>query len=122
MILTKKHRFLFLYLLISFIFISSCTTVPITGRKRIALLPASNLATMAMQSYQALLGKSILSTNQAQIAIVRKVGIRIAIAAESFMREEGLEKYLKNFKWEFNLIEDNNIINAFCMPGGKVAV
>jgi len=103
-------------------FLSSCTTVPITGRKRIALLPSANLASMALQSYQDLLKKSKLSTDARQVAIVRKVGQRIAVAAEAFMKEEGLQAQLKNFRWEFNLIEDAKVVNAFCMPGGKVAV
>ncbi len=105
-----------------FLFISSCTTVPITGRKRIALLPSANLATMALQSYQTLLKKSKLSRNPKQIAAIKRVGNKIAKAAEAFMREEGLKKQLKNFRWEFNLIDDPKTVNAFCMPGGKVAV
>jgi len=110
------------YFILIIIFISSCTTVPITGRKRIALLPSANLATMAVQSYQSLLKKSKLSRNRKKTVLVKKVGRRIARAAEAFMKEEGLQKQLKNFKWEFNLIDDPKTINAFCMPGGKVAV
>ncbi|MCK4889888.1 MAG: M48 family metalloprotease, partial [Candidatus Aminicenantes bacterium] len=118
----KRVTLVVFYLIITFLFLSSCTSVPITGRKRIALLPSSNLTSMALQSYQTLLKKSKLSTDSKQVAVVRKVGNRIAKAAEAFMREEGLEKQLKNFKWEFNLIDDSKTINAFCMPGGKVAV
>ena len=117
----QKRKILILITLLSF-FISSCSTVPLTGRKRIALLPSSSLTTMAFQSYRSLLNKSRLSTDFRKVAIVRKVGNRIARAAEMFMREEGLVKELKNFKWEFNLIENRKVINAFCMPGGKVAV
>ncbi len=102
--------------------ISSCSSVPITGRQRIALLPASNLSTMALQSYNSLLKQSKLSTNSNDVNLVNKVGNRIALAAEQFMKEEGLGDQLKHYKWEFNLIEDPKTINAFCMPGGKVAV
>lgn len=118
----KRTAFTVSCLILVFLFLSSCTSVPITGRKRIALLPSSNLVTMALESYQTLLKKSKLSTDRHQVAVVRKVGNRIAKAAETFMREEGLQHQLKNFKWEFNLIDDNKTINAFCMPGGKVAV
>jgi len=118
----KRITFIVFYLILVFLFLSSCTSVPITGRKRIALLPSSNLATMALQSYQTLLKKSKLSTDRHQVAVVKKVGNRIARAAEKFMKEEGLQSQLKNFKWEFNLIDDKKTINAFCMPGGKVAV
>ncbi len=118
----KRMVFIVFFLILVFLFLSSCTSVPITGRKRIALLPSGNLATMALQSYRSLLSKSKLSTDSRKVAMVRKVGKRIAVAAEAFMKEEGLTKQLKNFKWEFNLIEDKKTINAFCMPGGKVAV
>ncbi len=118
----KRVVYTVFYLIVAFLFLSSCTSVPITGRKRIALLPSSNLATMALQSYQTLLKKSRLSTDSRKVATVRRVGARIAKAAEAFMREEGLQSQLKHFKWEFNLIDDDKTINAFCMPGGKVAV
>ena len=123
MVSSKSRNALFtIYLTLIFLFLSSCTSVPITGRKRIALLPSSSLTTMALESYQTLLKKSKLSTDAKQVAVVKKVGRRIAKAAEAFMREEGLAKQLKHFKWEFNLIDDIKTINAFCMPGGKVAV
>jgi predicted Zn-dependent protease len=53
--------------------------------------------------------------------MLRTVGARIARATEELMRERGLEEDLKNYKWEFNLIEDDKTVNAWCMPGGKVA-
>lgn len=120
--LRKKKIPVFVFTLAIFLFISSCSTVPITGRKRIALLPSANLATMAIQSYRELLSKSKISNDREKVMLVKRVGRRIAMAAEVFMKEEGLEKQLKNFKWEFNLIENNKVVNAFCMPGGKVAV
>jgi len=122
MIFKKTHVSITIYITLVFFILASCTSVPITGRKRIALLPSATLMTMALESYQTLLKKSTLSTDPRQVAQVRQVGRRIATAAEAFMREEGLQSQLKNFKWEFNLIEDNKTINAFCMPGGKVAV
>lgn len=116
-----KKRSMLVVTLISFL-MTSCSTVPITGRKRIALLPSSNLTSMALQSYRTLLNKSKLSNDFRKVKLVRKVGMRIAHSAEQFMRDEGMEKELKNFKWEFNLIDNRKVINAFCMPGGKVAV
>lgn len=120
--LRKKKIPAIIFTLIIFLLISSCSSVPITGRKRVALLPSSNLATMAFQSYRELLSKSRLSNDREKVMLVKRVGRRIAMAAEVFMKEEGLDKQLKNFKWEFNLIENDKVVNAFCMPGGKVAV
>ena len=57
-----------------------------------------------------------------QTAGVVEAGKRIAASAESFMRDSGMEKDLKNYKWEFNLIQDDKTVNAFCMPGGKIVV
>jgi predicted Zn-dependent protease len=54
--------------------------------------------------------------------MVRRVGGRIAQATEEFFRESGMGAEIKNYKWEFNLIEDDKVVNAWCMPGGKVAV
>lgn len=53
--------------------------------------------------------------------MVKRVGGEIARAAEEFMRESGMESEIENYKWEFNLIEDDKVVNAWCMPGGKVA-
>ena len=54
--------------------------------------------------------------------MVRRVGGRIAQATEEFFRESGMADEIKNYQWEFNLIEDDKTVNAWCMPGGKVAV
>jgi len=54
--------------------------------------------------------------------MVKRVGERIARAAEEFMRESGREADIQGYEWEFNLIDDPKTVNAWCMPGGKVAV
>jgi predicted Zn-dependent protease len=102
--------------------LTSCRTVPITGRRQLYLLPQSQMLAMSLQSYQQLLAESRLSDDARAVAEVREVGGRIAAAAEAFMRENGLAGDLKYYQWEFNLIDDAKTVNAFCMPGGKVAV
>jgi predicted Zn-dependent protease len=77
---------------------------------------------MAVQQYQNVLGESKLSKDQEKVRMVRSVGRRIARATEETLRERGLESEIKLYKWEFNLIEDDKTVNAWCMPGGKVAV
>lgn len=103
-------------------FLISCATVPITGRQTLNLVPASELIMMADQQYAEILKKSKLSTDPAKVGLVKKVGSRIAAASENFMRQTGREAQVSNYKWEFNLIEDDETVNAWCMPGGKVAV
>src|SRR5512143_1916474 len=99
-----------------------CGTVPVTGRKSLNVLPDSELTSMSLQQYDDVLKKSKLSNDPARIRMVKRVGERIARATEQFFAEKGMESEIKNYKWEFNLIEDDKVINAWCMPGGKVAV
>src|SRR5512143_2558029 len=99
-----------------------CGTVPVTGRKSLNVLPDSELTSMSLQQYDDVLKKSKLSNDPARIRMVKRVGERIARATEQFFAEKGMESEIKNYHWEFNLIEDDKIVNAWCMPGGKVAV
>ena len=99
-----------------------CTTVPVTGRKSLNILPDSELLSMSLEQYNDVLKKSKLSNDPAKVHMVRRVGERIASATEQFFTEKGMESEIKNYKWEFNLIEDDKVANAWCMPGGKVAV
>ena len=99
-----------------------CSTVPITGRRQISFVPQSQLIASSMDSYNQLIAQSKLSHDPQKTQMVVTVGNRIAKSAEQFMRENGMEKELQNYHWEFNLIEDDKTVNAFCMPGGKIAV
>ena len=53
---------------------------------------------------------------------MEEVGQKIAAAAEEFMKENGMAEDLKNYSWEFNVIQDDEMVNAFCLPGGKIVV
>lgn len=100
----------------------ACAQVPITHRQSLSLLPESQLATMSLQEYDKVLKNSKLSSDQQQVEMVRRVGFRIAKAAEAFLKDAGMQSEIKNLKWEFNLIEDDKTANAWVMPGGKAAV
>jgi predicted Zn-dependent protease len=110
----------FLSMLVSVIL--ACATVPITERKSLHLVPESELLTLSLQQYQEVLQQSKLSGDRQKTEMVRKVGNRIARAAEAFLQERGLQDTIKNYQWEFNLIEDDKTVNAWVMPGGKAAV
>lgn len=100
----------------------ACATVPVTGRKSLNILPDSELVSMSLDQYNDVLKKSKLSHDPVKVQMVKRVGERIAKATENFFREEGMESEISNYKWEFNLIDDDKTVNAWCMPGGKVAV
>lgn len=106
--------------LITIVFFAACSTVPITGRKQLHIIPNSEMLSMSFDGYKQVLKENKLSTNQQQTAMVKNVGSRIKTAVENYMRTNHLESELKGFDWEFNLLESTTV-NAFCMPGGKVA-
>ena len=99
-----------------------CATVPLTERKSLSLISDSELLSMSNQQYAQVLKESKLSTDQEKVQAVTRVGKRIAAATEDFLREKKADAKLKNYKWEFNTIEDGKTANAWCMPGGKIAV
>jgi len=99
-----------------------CATVPLTERKSLNLVPQSQMLTLSLDQYSKVIGQSKLSRDRRKVKMVRRVGKRIAGAAEDFLRRSGMEDHIDDYKWEFNLIEDNKMVNAWCMPGGKVAV
>ena len=114
-----KKIFLCLILIVVLI---SCSKVPISGRRQVNLLPESTLMSMSLTSYRDFLSKStVVPATDAQAQMVKRVGQNISKAVETYMRQKKLTKKIKNFKWEFNLVNDKTV-NAWCMPGGKVAV
>lgn len=111
----------YLLVLCMLLLVSACSTVPITGRSQLNLIPGSSMISMSLQQYDQFLKEHKVSTDQAQTQMVRRVGGRISEAVERYFIINGMQEELKNYKWEFNLVEDKQI-NAWCMPGGKVVV
>jgi len=103
------------------IILIACSTVPITGRQQLNLLPASTMLSMSLSEYDQFLKENQLSRNQAQVQMVKRVGLRIQKAVEQYFAQNNMSDMLSDYSWEFNLVESNDI-NAWCMPGGKVVV
>ena len=100
----------------------SCKTVPVTGRTQLNLVPDFMIKEMAFTQYDSVVKASpTLSQFDTGAQMVTRVGNRIQTAVENYMQQNNMQKELKNFKWEFNTINEN-IVNAWCMPGGKVVV
>lgn len=97
----------------------SCRTVPVTGRRQLILIPPSEMYQMSYTQYSQFLQQNKLSTDREKTEMIRRIGTRIQTAVETYMAEKGLGEQIKDFRWEFNLVEDNTV-NAWCMPGGKV--
>lgn len=99
----------------------ACTTNPITGRKSIQFANDQELAATALQQYRKTLSESKVISGTSQANSVKNVGMRIKNAAEKYYAGIGRQADLANYSWEFHLLQDNQL-NAWCMPGGKVAV
>ena len=99
----------------------SCTKVPVTNRRQMKLLPGSTLNSMALTEYRNFLSSHTLSSNASQKEMVTRVGTNVKKAAEKLFNATGKSKLLAGYSWEFNLVEENTV-NAWCMPGGKVVV
>lgn len=102
-------------------FLTACSTVPITGRSQLNLIPGPSMLSMSLQQYDKFLKENKVSTNQVQTQMVKRVGLRVQNAVERYFAANGLQDQLANYKWEFNLVDDKQV-NAWCMPGGKVVV
>lgn len=98
-----------------------CSTVPITGRSQLKLISSSELNALSFQQYDEFLSQHKLSANAQSTNMVKRVGLNIKNAVETYFAQHNLSKDLKGYAWEFNLIESNEV-NAWCMPGGKVVV
>jgi predicted Zn-dependent protease len=100
----------------------NCKTVPITGRKQMNLVPDFMIKEMAFTQYDSVVKASpTLSQYDQRAQMVTRVGTNIKLAVEAYMQQNNMSKELKSFKWEFNTIQEE-IVNAWCMPGGKVVV
>ncbi len=113
----KKFKFLnlvFIFLLIA------CGTVPFSGRKQFTVIPASQMISLANDSYAQTLKENKISDNEQYTNQVRRVGNRISSAVEQYFKNQGMEERLKNYQWEFNVLS-SEAVNAWCMPGGKIA-
>lgn len=107
---------------VTVLFLYACSTVPLTGRKQLSLISDDQVNQSAAQSYTHLLSdpKTTVIKNTSDAERVKRVGNQLAAAIERYLQQTGYgNKY--QFKWEFNLIKSNEV-NAWCMPGGKVAV
>lgn len=98
-----------------------CSSVPISGRSRVNMIPDDQVLAMSFAQYRDFMAKSPKSTNRAQVQRVTNIGSRIAKATDTYLRNAGMSADAAKYQWEFNLVASNQV-NAFCMPGGKIVV
>ena len=96
-------------------------TVPITGRKQNLVVSDGEMLSLSSQQYSDYMKTAKPSTNAANTAMVKRVGQRLATAVETYLRSNGMAEDVQYYKWQFNLVQDQNV-NAWCMPGGLICV
>lgn len=98
----------------------SCATNPFTGKKTLAFVGNDQLFPSAFAQYSQVLTENKIITGTVDANMITRVGQRIAVAAERYLNANGFQGYLDDYKWEYTLIESEQV-NAWCMPGGKIA-
>ncbi len=106
-------------LLLIVLLVNACSIVPLTGRKQLSLLPASQMNQMAIESYGSFLKSNPLSTNQNNTATLKKVGNKLKNSVIQYLTSQGQQNIVQGFNWEFNLVKSPKV-NAWAMPGGKI--
>ena len=118
----KKVRILLLSMAAALLVSCGTTsTVPITGRQRTLLVSDAQVLSLSNQQYGEYMKTAKPSTNATNTAMVKRVGQRLATAVETYLKNNGMADEVANYAWEFNLVQENQV-NAFCMPGGKIVV
>lgn len=106
-------------ILMIFLGVTACKVNPFTGQKVLNFYPNSQIFPMAFAQYDQFLGDNKVITGTKDAQMITKVGQRISSAAERWLNANGYAGYLKDYKWEYNLVNDKTV-NAWCMPGGKI--
>ena len=107
--------------LLLFVFFAGCSTVPITGRKQLSLIPESEMIAMGFAAYDDFLKENPPSSDRVNGQVVQSVGTSISNAVQLFFGANNMSARLSGYKWEYALVE-NKVPNAFCLPGGKVVI
>ena len=102
--------------------ISSCTTVPITERKQLKLVPEAKLNSKAAEIYEKVKEKEKLSNDINKLNEIKDIGKRIEYSISEYFDRSNIEDPTTGFDWEYILIDNDKVKNAWCMPGGKIAV
>jgi len=116
-----KEKKSLLIILLSIAFLLTCETNPLSGETTLALMSDKELFAMSDQQYREFLSENKVITGTDDARMVERLGKKIREAAEKWYASQGDSNALKNYQWEYNLVDDKQV-NAWCMPGGKIVV
>ena len=119
----KRRKFLgFIGCCTCGLIIPSCATVPITERRQLSIFPESYINRQAYQLYENVKKKTKLSNDKKTLSEIKEIGKRIEEAVRTYFYSTNQNDPTINFQWEYILVDNDKIKNAWCMPGGKIAV
>ena len=102
--------------------LNSCSSAPITERKQLKLIPESKLNAQAAQAYEKIKKKEKLSEDTKKLNEIKNIGKKMENAIGEYFSKSGIDDPTKYFDWEYILIDNDKVRNAWCMPGGKIAI
>jgi len=108
-------------LMLTVVLVCACKTNPFTGKKTLNFVSNDQLFPLAFQQYNQFLSENNVITGTTDANMVKRVGEKIAVAAERYLTALGEPGYLADYRWEYNLVNDD-AVNAWAMPGGKIVV
>ena len=102
--------------------INACSTTPITERRQLKIIPESKLNAQAAQIYEKVKTKEKMSDDIKSLKLIKDIGKKMELSIAEYFFRAGIEDPTTNFDWEYILIDNKKVKNAWCMPGGKIAV
>jgi len=100
----------------------SCTTVPITNRRQLSIYSEATINNQASKAYEKFRSKAKLITSGKELETIKEIGKRIEFSVSTFFLNTGGKDPTSNFQWDYILVDNDKVKNAWCMPGGKIAV
>ena len=100
----------------------SCATVPITERRQLSIIPEATINRQAATAYEQFKSKTKLITKGKRLNEVISIGKKIETSVTAFFKNKGEKDPTETFGWDYVLVDNDKIVNAWCMPGGKIAV
>jgi Zn-dependent protease with chaperone function len=104
------------------IIMNGCSTTPITDRKQLRIIPEAKLNAQAAQIYEKIKAKEKMSDDKLTLNNIKKIGKKIEDSISEYFKQNNIDDPTINFNWEYILIENKKMKNAWCMPGGKIAI
>ena len=104
------------------LFLPSCSKVPITDRRQLTIFPETTINRQAAQAYEKFKEKAKLIPDGKDIKLIKEIGTRIERSVSTFFKKQNKKDPTEYFDWEYVLVDNDKVKNAWCMPGGKIAV